>query len=571
MSIQIKDIFSQFRPYLIYAGFFSFVVKLLSLAPVLFMMAVFHQVLESRSVETLFVLVGIFLFATLIDAILDTLKTRLFSRFGDTVYLKLRRPVLSALLYTRKGGGIDSHALEDLDTVRSFLGGAGLSALFEVPWIPLFIWILWYFHPSLAVLAIVSSIILFSLTFLEDAVAAESQVKAGLKLRESRDFIHYACENVEAVTALSMQDHIQYRWETLNDEYLHHSFLARSRASTIVAFSRFVRTALNLLAMTTAAYLCIAVQGMSSGVILASTIVMGKTLAPIIHVLSSWRSLISFRASYKRLDTLLKSAQNLGEGFRNPAPTGELSVENVLFYLDKDRTILRGINFQIAAGETLGVVGASASGKTTLAKLMVGIHQPSDGVIRLDGIDVFQWARNGMGDYIGYLPQDLQLFKGTVAENIARMKDAYQHVDAVVEAARRAQVHDMIVRLPKGYDTDIGESGKILSGGQRRMIGLARALFGRPRLLVLDEPNASLDGRSEAVLLDVIKQLKSDGVTLIIVAHKPSILQDADKMLVLNQGRPMLFGDRRDVMKQLSDVGDTALPVQKKSRQSYKA
>ncbi|MBM3203578.1 ATP-binding cassette domain-containing protein, partial [Candidatus Woesearchaeota archaeon] len=229
-------------------------------------------------------------------------------------------------------------------------------------------------------------------------------------------------------------------------------------------------------------------------------------------------------------------------------------------------TILRGVNFRLAAGEMLGVVGASASGKTSLAKLMVGIYPPSDGVIRLDGIDVFQWARNGMGEYIGYLPQDLQLFRGTVAENIARMGEAYQSVDAVVEAARRARVHDMIVRLPKGYDTEIGEGGRILSGGQRRMIGLARALYGRPRFLVLDEPNSNLDGRSEAVLLEVIRHLKAEGVTIVIVAHKPSILQDADKMLVLNQGRTLLFGAREEVMKQLGEVSEIGTQPRERTR-----
>lgn len=568
MSIQIKDIISSSRSFFIYAGVFSFFVKLLSLSPVLFMMSVFHQVLESRSAETLFVLAGIFLFATLIDAILDTLNTRLFARFGDAVYLQLRGPVLSALLHNRKSAR-DNHALDDLDTVRTYLGGSGLKALFDLPWIPLFIWILWMFHPSLAILALVSSAVLFSLTFLEDAVASDAQIQAGLKLRESRDFIHHACENAEAVTALSMQNRIRNRWETLNDDYLINAFTAKSRSSTIVAFSRFVRTALNLVAMTMAAYLCITVQGISSGIILASTIVMGKTLAPIISVLGSWRSLVSFRASYKRLDNLLKSTQGQEQGFRYPAPTGELSVENLLFYMDKDRTILRGVNFKLDAGELLGVVGASASGKTSLAKLMVGIYQPSDGVIRLDGVDVFQWARNGMGEHIGYLPQELQLFKGTVAENIARMGDAYEHVEAVVEAAKRARIHDMIVRLPKGYDTEIGDGGKILSGGQRRLLGLARALFGKPRFLVLDEPNSNLDGRSEAVLLEVIRRLKADGVTIVIVAHKPSILQDADKMLVLNQGRPLLFGGREEVMKQLGEVSE--IGAQPKERPRKKA
>lgn len=569
--MQIKDVFHTCRGFLIYAGIFSFFVKVLALAPVMFMMAVFHQVLESRSVETLFVLAAVFLFAVLIDALIDTLTTRLFTRFGDTVYMKLRGPVLGALLSIRKGGGIDNHALDDLDAVRAFLSGAGLKALFEIPWIPIFIWVLWMFHPSLAVLALISSVILFSLTFLEDLITANAQIKAGLKAREAQDFIHYACENAEAITALSMQDNIRRRWEVLNDEYLDNAFAAKKRASAVVAFSRFVRSALSLVAMATAAYLCITVQGISNGVILASTIVMGKTLGPIVQVLSSWRSLISFRSAYRRLETLLKSSQDQEQRFRYPAPRGEVSVENILFYLDKDRTILRGVNFRLEAGEILGVVGASASGKTSLAKLMVGIYQPSDGVIRLDGIDVFQWARNGMGEYIGYLPQDLQLFKGTVAENIARMGNAYEHVEAVVEAAKRARVHDMIVRLPKGYDTDIGESGKILSGGQRRLLGLARALFRNPRYLVLDEPNSNLDGRAEAVLLEVIRSLKADGVTTVIIAHKPSILQDADKMLVLSQGRTLMFGEREEIMKQLGEVSEIGMAREQRPRKGIRA
>jgi PrtD family type I secretion system ABC transporter len=556
MVKNLREVFSTCRSFFIFAGIFSFFTKLLALSPVLFMMTLFHQVLESRSVETLIVITGVFLFATVIDASLDALCTQLFIRFGDTVYVRLRGEVLNAVLKVRKQGGIDNHGLDDLDTIRSYLSGAGIKAVFEIPWIPIFIFVLWLFHPYLAILAIISALILFGLTFLEDLVAADKQVRAGLKSRQSNDFINHTCQNAEVVAALSMQGNIQKRWETLNNEYMSDSFAAKRRTGGIVAVSKFVRSALHLVAMGTAAYLVISDKGVSSGVILASTILMGKTLGPIIQVLSSWRSFVSFRSAYKRLDTLLKNSQGLEKGFRNLPPVGQLAVENILFFLDKDRTILRGVNFKLDEGEVLGVVGASASGKTSLAKLMVGIYQPSDGVIRLDGIDVFQWSQNGLGEFIGYLPQDLQLFKGTVAENIARMGDAYQHVEAVVEAAKRARVHDMIVRLPKGYDTDIGESGKILSGGQRRQIGLARALFGRPRFVVLDEPNSNLDGRSELVLLEVIRGLKADGVTVVIIGHKPSLLQDVDKMLVLGQGKQLMFGPREEIMKQLGEVSE---------------
>jgi PrtD family type I secretion system ABC transporter len=562
--MSLREAFAKCRSFIIFAAIFSFFVKLLSLSPVLFMLTVFDRVLSTRSVETLIVLFGLFIFATAIDAILDALTSQLLIRFGDTVFMQLRNVVLGAVLKVKKQGGINNHALEDLENIRSFLSGGGMKAFFDIPWIPIFLFVLWAFHPSLALLAGISSLILFGLTFLEEIVAAKKQAQASQKTRESNDFISAVCQNAELVTALSMQGNIQKRWETLNNDYLGASFQAKKRTAAVVAISKFVRTAVLKSAMAWAAFLVISPNAnISTGVILASTIVMGKALGPILHLLSSWRSFVNFRMAYKRLDTLLKENQQIGEGFRNLPPSGQLSVENILFFLDKDRTLLRGINFRLEAGSVLGVVGASASGKTTLAKLMVGIFQPSDGVIRLDGVDVFQWSQNGLGEYIGYLPQELQLFKGTVAENIARMGDAYQCVEAVVEAAKRARVHDMIVRLPKGYDTEIGEGGRILSGGQKRQIGLARALFGRPSFVVLDEPNSNLDGRSELVLLEVIRDMKAAGVTVVIIAHKPSILQDADQLLVLGQGKQLMFGPREEVMRRLGEVSDMDVAPEK--------
>jgi PrtD family type I secretion system ABC transporter len=547
----LREIFSTCRPFFLFGGLFSFFAELLALTPALYMLQVYGRVLSSRSNETLMVLSVIVVLALITDSILDAVRARLFARLGDTVYTKLREPVLDAVLRFGRKGGVYKHGLEDLDTMRAFLSGAGVKALFEIPWIPIFFWVLWAFHPLLSALAMGSALIMFALTYLEEVVTKRNQTEASAKRRESADFIGQTLRNAEAVSALGMQGNVQRRWQDIDNEYLGESFLASKKISGITGFSKFTRQALSIASMGTAGFLVINYGDVSPAIMLASTIVLGKAVAPLVTVLNSWRSFIHFRTAYRRLDELLRDRQSNMAGFKHLPPKGRLSVEKVLFYLSRDRTILNGINFELEPGEALGVIGASASGKTSLARLMVGLYRPSDGVVRLDGIDVFQWAQNGMGTHIGYLPQDQQLFAGTVAENIARMGDAYTQVEAVVEAARRAGVHDLILGLPQGYDTEIGAGGALLSGGQRQLIALARALFGRPQFVVLDEPNSNLDGPSELLLMEVMRNLKAEGVTVVIIAHKPSILQDMDKLLVLGQGGQLMFGPREEVFGRL--------------------
>jgi PrtD family type I secretion system ABC transporter len=559
--MNLHEVFSKCRPFFVYAGIFSLVTNLLALSPSLYMLTVFDRVLTSRSNETLAVLTVFFVFVLLIEAVLDSLRSRLFSRLGSTVYLKLRQPVLNAVLRFRQQGAASEHGLDDLDIVKGFLSGTGLKAAFEIPWIPIFLWVLWLFHPVLSAIAMASAVVLFVLTYLEDVITKKNQALANLKQRESGDFISRAFGNAEVITALAMQSNVQRRWEAVNDQYQEQALKSHQKASAITGVSTFIRNFLQVSSMGTAAYLVLNVEGMTPGVMIASTIIMGKATAPILKVLGSWRSFLSFRAAYQRLDELLQEQQSFAEGFKHPAPEGHLSVESLLFFLSRDRTILNGVNFKLNAGEALGVIGSSASGKSSLARLLVGLYRPSDGAVRLDGADVHQWSRNGLGNYIGYLPQDQQLFAGTVAENIARMGDAYKQVEAVVEAARRAGAHDMILRLPKGYDTQIGVGGAVLSGGQRQLVGLARALFGRPRLVVLDEPNLNLDGQSELILLEAIRSLKADGVTVVIIAHKPSILQDMDKLLVLGQGKQLMFGPREEILRRLESPGGVVASV----------
>lgn len=556
--MSMRGIFAECRSFFVYGGLFSFAINILALAVPLYMLQIFNRVITSRSNETLFMLTFVFIAALIVDAILDVLRSRLFIRLGDTIYTKLRSTVLKAVMRFNNQADANKHGLEDLDAVRTFVSGSGTKALFDIPWIPLFFTVLWLFHPVLAFLAIVSAAMMFALTIVEEVVAKKNQTEANKKRRESADFIGNAFRNAEAVTALGMRGEIQKRWQQVDDIYLSESFFAIKKVSLITGFSKFTRTSLHIIAMGTAAFLVINVEGMSPGVMIASTILMGKTIAPIVTVLSAWRSFIGFREAYHRLDKLLKEQEAIQSGFEHLPPKGELSVERLLFFLDRSRTILNGVDFRLEPGEALGVIGASGSGKTTLARLLVGLYQPSDGNIRLDGADVYQWSQTNLGNHIGYLPQEPQLFKGTVAENIARLGDAYSQVEPVVEAAQRAGIHDMILRLPKGYDTDVGAGGAFLSGGQKQLVALARALFRGPQLVVLDEPNSNLDGQSELLLLEVIRDLKAEGVTVVVIAHKPSLLQDVDKMLVLGQGKQLMFGPREDVMKRLSHTGGVA-------------
>jgi PrtD family type I secretion system ABC transporter len=547
----VCDLVSRFRSLFVYAGLFSLAINLLLLAPPLYMLQVFDRVLTSRSGETLVVLTIAAIAALIVMAFLDVLRSRLLAAAGVALDRTLGPRVLDGLLAhtSRLSGAPFLNGLRDVNTLRTFLGGAGLVALFDAPWLPLFLLIIFLFHPMLGVIALVGALAMLLLAWLNERFTRDSLERAQAEGRRAGRMIDANVRNAEVVSALGMLPAVTRRWAELNDGALLEQLRANHVGGFFSGATKFMRQFIQLAMLAGGAYLVVS-QDVTPGIMIASTILLGRALAPVETLVAAWRGLVDARSAWRRLDQLLTSNPPAAPATELPTPAGALALERVVFALPKmERPILRGVSFSLAPGEALGLIGPSASGKSTLARVVVGVWKPSAGVVRLDGADIATWPRDKLGPHIGYLPQDVELFAGTVAENIARLGDP--DAPEVIRAAQRAQVHELILRLPRGYDTDIGEGGQVLSPGQRQRIGLARALYGRPRLVVLDEPNANLDHEGEVALVQAMQALKADGVTLIVIAHRPSLLQGVDKILVLREGAVEMFGSRADAFSRL--------------------
>jgi len=546
----VRDLVSRFRPFFLYAGLFSLAINLLLLVPPLYMLQVFDRVLASRSGETLLMLTVAAVTALLLMAFLEVLRARLLAAAGAALDQSLGPRVLDGLLAqtARLSGGAYLNGLRDVNTLRSFLGGAGLMALFDAPWLPIFVLVIFLFHPVLGIVALVGGILMVALAVLNERLTRAPLERSQAQARRAGRFIDANVRNAEVVSALGMLPAVTQRWARLNDAALVEQMRASRIGGAFTGWTKFARQFIQMAMLAAGAFLVVA-QDATAGVMIAATILLGRALAPVEALVAGWRNLVEAKHAWRRLAALLAANPVPEPGTELPAPQGALELEGVAFRL-QDKVILRGISFRIAPGDALGLIGPSASGKSTLARLIVGVWQPVAGAVRLDAADVAAWPREKLGPHLGYLPQDVELFGGTVAENIARMgaPDAAE----VVRAAQRANVHELILRLPKGYDTEIGEAGQSLSPGQRQRIGLARALYGKPRLVVLDEPNANLDHEGEEALLRTLDLLKADGVTVVIIAHRPSLLRNVDKMLVLNDGAVASFGPRAEVMARVT-------------------
>lgn len=532
----------------IYAGLFSMFINLLMLVPALYMLQVYDRVLASRSESTLLMLTVLIVFLLSVMGLLEVVRSRILVRVSARLDTQLNPRLFTAMFDAklRDGRGAGAQPMDDLNSLRQFLTGNGLFGFFDAPWIPIYIGVLFLMHPWLGWFGVGGALLLLALAATNELVTRKPLAKANQLAVASRGYLNGNLRNVEALEAMGMVERVQGRWAERHREVLGLQALASDRAAFLANASRALRVMLQSLILGVGAYLVLH-QQFTAGVMIAGSIILGRALAPIDLLIGTWKGFVSARSAYQRLHGLLSEIPKRSRFMSLPAPDGAVLLDGVVAAPPGGQVpVLRGIRFEVAAGEIVGLIGPSAAGKSSLARVVLGVWPVLAGKVRLSGADISHWNRDELGPYLGYLPQDIELFDGTVSENIARFGEI--DPEQVVEAAKRAQVHEMILRLPKGYDTPIGEGGAVLSGGQRQRIGLARAMYGRPVLVVLDEPNSNLDDQGEAALVKAINQLKTEGATVLIVTHRPSILNSVDKIAVLRDGALELFGPRDQVL-----------------------
>jgi len=538
-------------PHFIAAASFSGAMNLLYLATPLYLLQVYNRVLPSRSGPTLILLSMGLLIALATMAVLDAIRARILIRAGTRFDIALSAKILTVLIKRREGGGGQRHseALRDLDQVRVALTGVGAQIVFDVPWTPVFLALLFVVHPALGWIALAAATLLLCLALLADALSRRSLAAANDANARSYMFADEMLRNSEPVIAMGMQAGLGDRWFGDRALMLERSEAASERNASFAAVIRFLRLVLQSTMLGAGAWLAIE-QAIAPSSMFVAMVLMGRAVAPVEQMVGAGRQVAAARAAWRRIVELLGEAVPTVRRTRLPNADGTVSLENVVYAPGNGAApVIRGLSLRLSAGEAMGVVGPSAAGKSTLVRLMTGALAPSSGRVKLNGADIRHWDRAQLGRGIGYLPQEVGLFVGTVRENIARFDEAPD--EAIIEAARRADVHDMILDLPLGYDTQIGDGGLPLSGGQRQRLGLARALLGRPRLLVLDEPNANLDGDGEVALKNALTELKELGTTIVIVAHRPGIVEICDTMMVLQDGAIAMFGPRVEVMDAL--------------------
>ncbi|HQS08099.1 MAG TPA: type I secretion system permease/ATPase [Xanthobacteraceae bacterium] len=533
---------------LVYAAAISAFITMLQLTVPLFMIQVHDRVVNSRSYDTLMMLVIIAVGCLLLYGILEYIRALTFQAMASSLVRRLNLPTLEATLAASVESGTTkaSQALRDLSDLRTFITSSAAFAPLEGMWCPIFLVVLFALHPYYGLLAIVSAGILVALGLVSDLFTRQVTREANQAHLENHARIASALRHSEAIEAMGMLPALARRWRTAQIHAAELSNLSNRRGRGVHAVTRVLRLTMQIGALSLGASLVI--EGSASpGSMIGATIIMNRLLAPFDSLTDHWRSWITAMSGWQRIRELLENHRSARDSVPTPHCQGDLEVDNLIFMPQgQDLPVLKGIGFRVEPGQILGVVGPSAAGKSTLARLMVGAARPTAGGIYLDGHNVYLWERGSFGDIVGYLPQAVSLLDGTIRDNIARMREPDPR--RVIEAARQAGVHEMIGRLPLGYDTPVGDGRFTLSGGQKQRIALARALYGRPRLLVLDEPNANLDAEGEAALMAAMRAARDDGAIVILIAHRPAIMECADKLLVLQEGRIAQFGERTSVV-----------------------
>ncbi|MEM1048856.1 MAG: type I secretion system permease/ATPase [Pseudomonadota bacterium] len=531
-------------------GLFSLAINIMMLAGPLYMMQVYDRVLTSNSMETLIALSlllgGIFI----AGGLLDFVRMRILNRLGSRFEARAGGAVFEAVMRRRVHGTAESgdNVSADLTAFRDFLSGSTLVAFFDAPWVPIYLAVLFLLHPLLGLLGLCGAVFLFLLAIINDAFSRNPIQRTAFE-RQRSDGVLAMCErNSESIHAMGMADNMRKRWSLLQWVAGLSKTSATDRVSTFTVISKYFRLALQSAMLGLGAALAISGEA-TAGVMIAATIILSRALAPVDQAIGQWRTFTAAAGSYVKLKRLLTDF---------PAPRRSMSLPDARYSLDvsiqmagppsAERASLSAIRFSLKAGDVLAVIGPSGSGKSTLARMLVGVWKPQRGEVRLDGVATGKWNAEDLGNQVGYLPQDVELFEGTVRENIARFSDQTDDA-AVLHAARLADVHDMIMQFPDGYDTKIGPDGQFLSGGQRQRIGLARALYGDPFVLVLDEPNSNLDATGDAALRRAVADARDRKAVVVVMTHRPSTLEAVDTVLVMENGRQRAFGPKEDVLR----------------------
>jgi PrtD family type I secretion system ABC transporter len=548
-SSELSTLLRPVVPYLGTAGVFSLAINLLYLAGPLYMLQVYDRVVPSSSETTLVMLTLALLMAYLALAGLDAMRARVLTRASVKLDRKIATAVMTASI-DQPLGGARSQSLRDFDSFRQFVSGAGIHALFDLPWAPVYIAVIFMLHWSLGAFALGCGVLLVLMALLNEWLVGRQLGGANAAAARNYAFTEMSLRNTEAIRAMGMTASLLRRWGTDRDQMLGRQVVASDRAGAIQSVIKFLRLSMQSVILGLGAYLVIE-HTVTAGAMFAASLLLGRALQPVEQVVGAWRGIVAVRGAFRRLHQLFSAIASQGPELALPKPTGKLSVEGVSYVAPgSPRPLLRNVSFEIEAGEILGIIGPSGAGKSTLARHLVGVLSPTAGAVRLDGADVAAWSRNGLGSHVGYLPQDIELFADTVACNINRFQPGDD--PAVLEAARMAGVHELILRLSNGYNTAVGEGGAVLSGGIRQRLGLARAVYTSPSLVVLDEPSSNLDADGDVALADCLIELKKKGVTVVLISHRPASIVAADKLLLLKDGAVELFGPRLDVLAKLA-------------------
>ncbi len=549
---EIAQVLASFKKTFRNIGVFSAVINVLMLMPAIYMLQLYDSVLTSRNEMTLLMLTLIMLGAYVFMGALEFVRSFVLIRVGAQLDMKLNKRVYNAAFEQslKMGDSNAGQALKDLTSLRQFLTGNALFALFDAPWFPIYLFVIFIFHPALGVFALCGTIILITLAYINEKISHKPLADANTMSIASSNIASNNLRNAEVIEAMGMLPNIQARWFKLHSRFLNLQAEASEKAGIVTALSKAFTVALQSLMLGFGALLVLENE-ITPGMMIAGSILLGRAIAPVQLLISTWKQIGSARSAYERLSKLFEQNPAREAGMPLPKPRGVIAIESATAIPPNSKVpVIKSLSFALDAGEVLGVIGPSGSGKSTLARLLVGVWPAASGKVRLDGADVYLWNKDELGPYIGYLPQDIELFAGTVSENIARFGEI--NADKVILAAQRAGVHEMILNMPDGYDTMLGEGGAGLSGGQKQRIGLARAMYDDPSLIVLDEPNSNLDEVGEQALLNALIDLRKRGKTIVLITHRTSIIGVTTKLLLLQDGMAKMFGPTKQVIEELT-------------------